>query len=470
MTLKNLVYYKTASGSIGTIPIRPNIPLPIENIYFHNLDSIFLFFNREYVVKNSDSENQLADFVLINNQGAILNMYSLDSVPYIYNGQVDPMIFQSPEYIRNQRLIGDHLLIPFSTYRPGPHEERYQSWHPSLLCSYNLKTGQVKMLNVRLPFEDLGSKLSFSVQHILTNRFEFSFGENGELLLSFLYSPSVYAYDFSDDTLVRVTGFDECFFNNFSSEQPSSEMGCSFEPPFYCRDKNIYLRRINVRKYYDYDPFRIVQVFDRKFRSRGYVLQADGHGALNCFDDRTLVFDMNNRIWMTTSFSGSQKIPIDEFHQKLKRPSTKQQPVIKTDQTMEVRMEEYLQELGIPDSSLVVLISSEYLCAHCLNHLMDLLEKNYDQYKESSVFYLITTNSEEQYTRLFGRYKNVKPPVVLNDFILHHSLFPDVELAKDYLIITNTDGIVIHRNKINTYFQQLDLLIKNQTDQFKKSK
>jgi hypothetical protein len=53
----------------------------------------------------------------MNDKGQLINQYSLDSVPYIYKGQLQKC-FSTPALINENRIVDGHLLIPFSIIYP----------------------------------------------------------------------------------------------------------------------------------------------------------------------------------------------------------------------------------------------------------------------------------------------------------------------------------------------------------------
>jgi hypothetical protein len=88
--------------------------MPVSNLYYHNDDSIFVFYERDAVVLFRDYGFESDDFIMMDIQGRRKDSFRLDDVSHIYNGQLNPMI-NIGLYMNNTRLIHDGVLyIPFS--------------------------------------------------------------------------------------------------------------------------------------------------------------------------------------------------------------------------------------------------------------------------------------------------------------------------------------------------------------------
>lgn len=64
--------YQTKNILLNTTP-----NYPINFIYYHNHDSVFIFYNRRYTYNKTD---RAFDFILINGSGNVINKYSLNDI------------------------------------------------------------------------------------------------------------------------------------------------------------------------------------------------------------------------------------------------------------------------------------------------------------------------------------------------------------------------------------------------------
>lgn len=151
------LYIFNASDGIDTrLKLPFKISMPVRGLYFHNYDSIFVFFDREFVVKMRNFGNEMDDFIIIDSSANVNGRYVLDDIPHIYNGQLDPMIFYSRASFSGSMIIGNILYIPFAIYRPDVENISLMNLHLKLLCAYNLDRKEIKMMNVEFPMQDIG--------------------------------------------------------------------------------------------------------------------------------------------------------------------------------------------------------------------------------------------------------------------------------------------------------------------------
>ena len=155
--LDTIYVYNTLSYQIREIPIKLNI-LPnggIESIYYHNHDSIFLFYKQSYVQNPpqwiKDRNIELFDIVLINGQGDIIGTYMVNQPFKQYSKGVENNVLVLTNYGNLCTILkNDELLINFYPW-PNCFSEDYASFNPPIAALYNLKTGNCRMLNIHYP-------------------------------------------------------------------------------------------------------------------------------------------------------------------------------------------------------------------------------------------------------------------------------------------------------------------------------
>ncbi|MCF8297724.1 MAG: DUF4221 domain-containing protein [Saprospiraceae bacterium] len=465
-----ILVFNSTLKNIKKIPLS-NIPLyPIEHLYFHNLDSIFLFFNREFIFKTSNENNlkENFDFILINSEGTIINTYDLDSVPNIYKGQLNPMIFQSPGIINENRIFNQDLLIPFSVYFPLTSDSLYSNFHPQFLCKYNLKTKKYKMVSFRFPKNDIGKNY---LKNVYTNYISFHQNHRGNIYYSFPYSSSIYEYNYKDDKMVMEKHFPPCHFDNIgvynSIDLEEINIASNFHPPIYCKSNNLYLRTVEVSEYKDIKRFTIVQILDTNLNILGYSFSDSIYGNISIYHDSVCRYNKSNHKNYFVQLGNYEEIDLQKIETQFLSKKTINNSLKKNDiiskKDFNSRMIDYMNLLKLPKNSKIITIYTDETCSTCLDYLMKSYLKNEGIYKQNKIYYLFIGSDPSIASSIMNNYKihNTLNIIIDNKFQYKNFMFKE-ELPYYYLIkYDSINFIKIFKCQFDNLIPNYDYFIKN---------
>ena len=80
---KDTIYvYNYQSFETKKIPLTKTNAIGIDAVYLHSLDSVFLFYNRHYVLRKREKTGQQADMVLLDGEGNVKGEYFFDNISF----------------------------------------------------------------------------------------------------------------------------------------------------------------------------------------------------------------------------------------------------------------------------------------------------------------------------------------------------------------------------------------------------
>jgi hypothetical protein len=377
-TLDSLYIYDIDSLDYYVTPLPFKRHIPIASFYFHNYDSIFVFIEREIVYKLNKQGANLPDFILINQDGVLKDKYYLDSVPYIFKGELNPMIFLTAGFVSNSRLINNKIYLPYSIYLPTMSNLVLKQLDIRLICEYDLNERSVRMLNVRIPDCDIGKQFSKGVS--ISNIDYYIFNDT-IIFLSYLYSSDIYKYNIARDKEELVARFPKIVFNNKIND--TSDYAVTFKAPIYCKRERLYLRSFYVRIYKDYKNFSGVQVLDTNLNIIAYdfgdslyfPLKMNYEGRLVKTNRNTFV---NHYVSINENFS---HLTISEVEDKYlrKKPKVIRKKSFMIDKEKvpyRDRLDLYLNLLEISYGTKLILINTNMMCSDCMNFLFAEMNKS----------------------------------------------------------------------------------------------
>jgi len=320
---QNALYIRNETSNRFDTLFFDSIPtFLISKIYYHNQDSIFIFYNRKKIkdYEYQHNINILYDFVLVNRNGKVVNWYLLDSVPYIYNGYLSPMIYVNENSVSNNLIINNKLLINFTNYKPFSHDSNFIKFNPKLLCLYDLTTKEIKMLNVKFPPEDIGKKYPNGCS---TSYFDFTYDKDNNLLISFPYTSKIYKYYFDKDTMILASE-KMGFFNNLDSttilkNQIGDLIQLRFYAPHYCKKNNQYIRDLTITKFKNYHLVSVIELLDSNLNHIGYFFPDSTFNFITYKDDKLMAIKFNNNLKNYYFFDTNPTIRLsfNEFETKI---------------------------------------------------------------------------------------------------------------------------------------------------------
>lgn len=289
--LSELYVCNTITCQTHSIPLNSLPAALIRKLYYHNHDSIFIFFSENSLKEVEENSGLIIPFhfILLNGKGNIVNTYNLKDVPYSFQGQHSPLILLNGHYTRMPLIKNNCLLIFYDLYRPMADE----NYNPKLLCSYNLANKTYQMLNVNIPKQFLGNKYEPGCIPYL----KYTWDKDTNLLISYGTSGDIYKYYFDLDTVKCIYTYNHLFFSNIDSlnrETGKEYMNVAFDEVKYCSETNQYIRRIRVRRYKNYKQMTFTELLDSNFQHIGYFYEneryqsagVDYYGRLQVFDEK----------------------------------------------------------------------------------------------------------------------------------------------------------------------------------------
>jgi len=459
---KEIYVLNTFSNKVKTISLRnERIPtIPIDQIYYHNHDSIFIFFNRSAIKRLEYEQNVdvAMDFILIDSKGNVKNNYSLDNVPYIFNGRKYKSILPRNRFIKENQILGVNMYIPFFIYNPRPYQPGFNEFDPQLLCEYNLETKKIRMLNVRYPKEDIGKSFG---PHVTESVPEFIFNKKKDkIYYVFHESPDIFELDIKANRITKVYRFDkDNFFDNtyyYDSNQVNDSMVQTlFYKPEYSAVKDIYIRNIDIRNYKNYKKKVITQIFDNKMNLLGYSIA-----------DTSIYFlyVLNGEICLTSKSGGksyfqslgkTRKMKVQEIEQRyfevepVKVKKSRSSKIMGLDSRLLV----YLINLKIPFGSKTVVVNMDRICSSCVEILFENLKNRMTEYEEKKIYYVFYGANKDFAKEMLSNYKIPQTKLVVID---NQNKFVDYLSKEDFdyyfFIKTSTDGQI---NYVKSDFKEV---------------
>lgn len=403
------LYIYDATYDIDTrLKLPFKVSIPITGLYFHNYDSIFVFIDRTYVAKMRDYGKEMDDFIMMDSSANVKGRYFLDDIPHIYNGQLDPMIFYSRLSFSGSMIIGNILYIPFGIYRPALEDISLMNLHLKLLCAYDLERKEIKMMNVEFPAEDIGKEYK---KDVLTNSFDYYIFDNNTMYISFLYSSDIYKLDLKTNKFECIRQFDDFHFNNIANDTlENGAYRAWFYAPKYSYVNNLFIREIKIDGYKNFKAFSISQVLDENMNLVGYSFEDATWSSFN-IDSRgeivTYKKDDHYLSYRVTGFT-NEEMSVEEIENRfLVKKNIQQTKSISIDKTkidLNDRMIMYLNDLDLSQPIKLVLISSDVLCGHCIEYLMNELKNNKEEFIEQNIKYVFHGTDVMSMVNIINKY------------------------------------------------------------------
>lgn len=422
------------------LPFKFNMPISL--MYFHNYDSIFIFFEREFKVELKNHDKIIDDFVMIDSSGKVINQYSLDNVPDIYNGQINPMIYLIRWENHGNMISGNTLFIPFAIYLPLTKDVRLKNIKMELLCAYDLAKKKPKMLKIQFPTKDIGKTYKEIVKMSINN---YSIINSTKILYSFMYSSEIYRYDLEKDTSYMISSFSDFFFNNAKEDDTLSfSHNTDFMCPIYSKKRNVFLRLISVSNYKNYKKFFITQILDKNLNLIGYVFEDSVWTSphLGCSGDIIVYNKTNEFLSHKIEIEDIQNFTIEEIENSflIQKPISKNQAAFVLDFnriSLETRLQLYLQDMAVEENSKIVMISTDILCGNCIDFLMQELQNNQTRFKQKNIKYLFYGKNITSAVSIISAYRVKRDFFLIDDKQSYPSFFAKDEMTAYSLINYN---------------------------------
>ena len=357
----------------------------ISSVYYHNNDSIFIFYDRVAVLRSKKMRtDDWVDFALMDNKGNLIQTYRMDSVPDIYNGSHWSRVLKPVNADMPERIFKNGILLNFEACYPWVTQKEYDSFNPPLVALYDLENGSVRMLNIRPPGVIIGKQYG-----MWSGRFWVRKSHNGKTLIGFHCLPNVYEYDWKTDSMFILGNSGCSFFRN--TDSASMEKGKDY--PLFCFNEpewlpacSCYIRCITVTYYPGYKPYGVIsELIDSNFNHVAYLSGNKGYSTPNATICGLNTFDkMTHRPHVVQLKKRIRKINMDKF---LSFVLEKKEESLPSEENMTV--EDYLQALHLSEGSLILLINLKYPCGHCMDYLFSQMDSNRSKYAENNIYYVV---------------------------------------------------------------------------------
>ena len=394
---KDTIYvYNYQSFETKKIPLTKTNARGIDAVYLHSLDSVFLFYGRDYVLwKRKQAGRQVADMVLLDGEGNVKEEYFFDNIPLFWKDKADrdKVIWTIGYNIIGNRVIGDEMLLTFAT---SPHysSEAYADFYPKIAAMYNLKTNNIRMLNIRYPSSCLGKKHEgYGGGRWVT------FGRNNDIFIGFGFTHEIYRYDFEKDTMeLWDSKYDNAFVNTDSASMKPNDnhMTLRFDNPQWNEQEQFYMRRIAITSYKDYKPWQsILQIMDSNFHHLGYAPVKKDYSDVPLMDGKVAnIKSQIDKQRHSVKFSKkAKKVSVTDW----KNTYLKKRDLPKfKDSIYTIRA--YFDSLNIPKrKSLVLIINTKYPCSSCFAYLLSTMKEHEAEYEENDIYYIIYDPNEGKF-------------------------------------------------------------------------
>ena len=256
------------------------------------------------------------------------------------------------------------------------------------------------MLDITYPKKDEGK--CYERQLMPTNVHTDWYGMKKEkLLVSFPYTPNLYLYDITTDSLYSAGG-GECVFQNTDSASMKKGMDYDayyFYMPVWCESSRCYAR--SIRKYHNGKPEKtlFVQLLDSNLRSLGYLCENDHFYTPYYSNGSWRAKSKDDNLIYEVSLSGKTVIcPVDEFMKRYKPAAT-----VMPDGKIPVNV--FFANIGIPikKDNIILIINMNYPCGHCLEYLLGEMRQHQKEYEEHGVYFVLLERAGENYADILLR-------------------------------------------------------------------
>ncbi len=427
---KDTIYvYNYQSFETKKIPLTKTNAVGIDAVYLHSLDSVFLFYDRYYVLRKRGKTGHQADMVLLDGNGNIKGEYFFDNIPLFWEDATDrdKHIWTIGYDIIGNRMIGDEMLLTFAAC-PHYSSEDYADFNPKIAAMYNLKTNHIRMLNIRYPSSCFGKKYEgYGSGPWVT------FGKNNDMFIGFRFTHEIYRYDLKKDTMeFWDSKYDNAFINTDSASMKPNDnhMTLRFDNPQWNEQDQCYMRLVSIVSYKDYRPWQeILQIMDSKFHHLGYVIAKK-----DCYIPRMVgnVANVKSNIdkqrHSVKFFKKAKKVSMSDWENSYlqKRNLPKFADSLHT-------ISAYFDSLNIPKrKSLVLIINTKYPCSSCFSYLLSTMKEHEAEYEENDIYYIIYDPNDGAFAASLLKEhgmenaKNIRVDTYLLEKLFLSSGYPDV--------------------------------------------
>jgi hypothetical protein len=392
-------------------------------------------------------KKKMPDFAIIDTLGHLKGTFSLDSVPYIYNGINNPCIRLYGSNLKGNLIVNDILYLPFRIYLPEITSPEYENITMKLLCAYNLKEKKMKMLDIQIPKNFIGTHFT---EHVIKNGFDFNFLNDSTIIYSFDYSSDIFIYHINTDSSELVGSYTDFYFNNMVN--PDSNMYRTwFYAPEYKPEKRVYSRKIYVSEFNDMDLV-FFQFLNENFKVIGYSFGDSIWSPVYCNAEGQFI-SINRKenyigevVELGPVITQSLTEIINSLGNKSKHIKYEQNISLPEDLTLKERMELYLAMLNVPENSRIIALSGKVICGNVLNFLLEQYKTHKNEFDEKKIVFLFYNCNQSTLEGFLSPYSLKAEDFILDDQGLYNQIFGESKDGDILMIQNKKRGLKIKRS------------------------
>ncbi|MBP1672420.1 MAG: hypothetical protein H6Q25_235 [Bacteroidetes bacterium] len=433
----------------------------LSHVYFYNYDSIFVFFDRDFVYQMNIKKKKMPDFAIIDTLGHLKGKFSFDSVPNIDNVLNEPTIMLSGFNLKGNLVANNILYLPFSIYYPDITSPDYENLTLKLLCAYNLKEKTLKMLDIQIPKNYIGKHFT---DNIINNGFDFKLLNDSTIIYSFNFSSDIFLYHINTDSSELVGTYPDFYFNNIVNPE-SKVFRTLFYAPEYLQKKQIYLRMIYVKEFNDQE-ICFTQILDKNFKILGYSLDDSLWSQLfvNAKGELISINYEENHIGEVLKIGSTKTLSLTEIinslGNKIKHKKYVPQISLPDDLTLEEKMEIYLTMLNVPDNSKVIVLTGDKVCGNVLNFLLEQYKNHKSDFEEKKIVFLFYNTTKSTLEIFLNPYSIDIKDVLVDEQGLYDQIFGKSTNGQIYMVNKKKDRLKIKKTELKTLVKDFKHLTK----------
>lgn len=436
-----IIVFNAILNETRRINVPLNSELPIAHFYFHNYDSIFLFYDLIdlYHIRKIKSH---PDFILIDSSGKQIDTYSFPEFFKTYNGEKEGFIYREKYPVYSNRIVASKFYIPFAIYGSNISNSKLKGMNTELLCEFDLIQKSAKMLPIKLPDKDIGRKYKKNVGYnsisfiIHDNNIIYGFQHCSDLYVFNLSSYKTTHFEYPNDILKNLEGIDTLLNNYYSI----------FKQITYIETFNIYLRLAQlVNQDFPSKSRFLLEVFDSEFNFLGYNYKSDTTNVIVQIGQSLSQQNKNDKNYFLIDSISFKSIDKENFLNNLfiKDSSNRAYSHINDSYSLNHRLDDYYYTLGIGQKSRVFQVNTNMNCKECLSLIVSKINKESSVSLESATIFVFYGDEVSVFLNLLNNY-GIKPNdrVILDLNGIYKKFFKLRELTTPYLLREKNGSIV----------------------------
>jgi hypothetical protein len=333
--------------------------------------------------------------------------------------------------------------MAFNIYLPSLGDSIHLTRKMPMLCEYNLTEKSVNMLNIFLPDELIGKRFKSESDGMMLDFFILN---DSTLLYSFYNYGAVYLYHLKQRVSEEVFPANQFPFRSNEVDDPDPTVDVNYGDIRSEKTTGVILRWVTIREYKHYQPFRILQVFDRQFNLTGCLIY-DGARFTWLNDQKygTLFFDKQGLFSVSLKDVSGLYLHVQPDSPVWRSVEYIEQNLltVKAEPTIDEAFEHlsyherillYLEDLGITDSTKVIVIYYAAACPHVFNYLLSACRGDSVTFQSERIRYLFQDWDRSMAGKLAGANQIPSEWIIVDDEQIYQKYLHKEEYGNNPLI------------------------------------